>query len=337
LTPPTDAPGARRLTRVPLLIGSSLVALCAGGAAVAAAQTTTTPAETPTTTTSTTTTTTTTSTTDDAAAASEDAGGDETSAGDGSTSGEDELAARRAPLRLKVERVKPRKLFIYGGRKADFVYETGGGRADLRIAAVRKRTGDVVQRWTRNGVSSGERHHIFWKGEKKGGGKVGRGTYLFRVRERGGKTLARQRADGKRKLGVYPAKFPVRARHQYWDGWGAGRGHQGQDIGARCGARMVAAKAGRVAFRGYDGGGYGHYLAINIKGSNHAHVYAHLKNRPAVRQGARVKTGQRIGKVGQTGNASGCHLHFEYWKGSWGGGRATPAATKVLRKGDKWS
>jgi murein DD-endopeptidase MepM/ murein hydrolase activator NlpD len=313
-----------------------LVALCAGGAAVATAQSTTTSTET--TTTPTTTATEATSTTEDTANASEETGGDQTSAGDGATAGEEEqLAARRAGLRLKVERVKPRRLFIYGGRKADFVYETGGGRADLRIAAVRKRNGDVVQRWTRNGVSSGERHHIFWKGEKEGGGKVGRGTYLFRVREQGGKTLARDGADGKRKLGVYPAKFPVRARHQYWDGWGAGRGHQGQDIGARCGARMVAAKAGRVAYIGYDGGGYGHYLAINVKGSNHAHIYAHLKNRPAVRQGNRVKTGQRIGRVGQTGNASGCHLHFEYWKGSWGGGRATPAATKVLRKWDRWS
>jgi murein DD-endopeptidase MepM/ murein hydrolase activator NlpD len=334
LTPRTEAPDARRLTRVPVAVGSMLVALCAGGAAVATAQDTTT------TTTETTTTpaTTTTSTTDDTAATGEDTGGDQTSAGDGTTAGEEEeLAARRAVLRLKVERVKPRRFFIYSGRKIDFIYETGGGRADLRIAAVRKRTGDVVQRWTRNGASSGERHHIFWKGEKEGGGKVSRGTYLFRVRERGGKTLARDGADGKRKVGVYPAKFPVRARHQYWDGWGAGRGHQGQDIGARCGARMVAAKAGRVAYRGYDGGGYGHYLAINVKGANRAHIYAHLKNRPAVRQGARVKTGQRIGRVGETGNASGCHLHFEYWRGSWGSGHATAAATRVLRKWDSWS
>lgn len=332
MTPPTEAPDAR-LKRVPAVIGSMLVALCAGGAAAATAQTTTTT----TTETTTTTATTTTSTTDDATAASEDTGGDQTSAGDGTTAGEEELSARRRVLRLKVERVKPRKLFIHSGRKADFIYETGGGRADLRIAAVRKRTGKVVQRWTRNGVSSGERHHIFWKGEKEGGGKVGRGTYLFRVREQGGKTLARDGADGKRKLGIYPAKFPVRARHQYWDGWGAGRGHEGQDIGARCGARMVAAKAGRVAYRGYDGGGYGHYLAINVKGSNHAHIYAHLKNRPAVRQGARVKTGQRIGRVGQSGNATGCHLHFEYWRGSWGGGHATSSVTRVLRKWDRWS
>ena len=333
MTRPTAAPGSR-LTRVPILIGSMVVALCAGGAAVAAGQTTTTSTET-----TTTTPTTTTSTADDAATPTADDTATTDTAGTQDSSGttEEQQTAARGQLRLKVERVDRRKLFLRSGKRASFTYETGGGTADLRISAVKKSNGQVVERWMRENVSAGERHRIHWNGSKKGGGLVSRGTYSFRVKEADGSKLARDGADGTRRLGVYPAKFPVRGRHQYWDGWGAGRGHQGQDIGAKCGTRMVAAQAGRVAFRGFDGGGYGNYVAINVKGSNHAHVYGHLKRRAKVRRGERVKTGEVIGKVGQTGNAVGCHLHFEYWQGSWGSGHATSKVTRTLRKWDSWS
>jgi murein DD-endopeptidase MepM/ murein hydrolase activator NlpD len=328
LTRPTAAPGSS-LTRVPVLIGSIVVALCAGGAAVAAGQTTTAPTET---TATTTTSTTTTSTTDDASTAPADA--TEDSSG---TTTEEASSARQTDLRLKVERAQPDKLFLRSGKKASFTYETGGGSADLRIQAIKKSNGEVVQGWLRENVSSGERHRIHWNGSKKGGGKARKGTYVFRVQEVGGARLARDDADGNPTVGVYPAKFPVRGSHQYWDGWGAGRHHQGQDVGADCGTKLVAAQAGRVAFRGYDGGGYGNYVAINVRGVRRAHVYAHLKRRASVRRGERVRTGERIGRVGQTGNAVGCHLHFEYWKGRWGSGHAVSSVTKHHRKWDKWS
>jgi murein DD-endopeptidase MepM/ murein hydrolase activator NlpD len=42
-----------------------------------------------------------------------------------------------------------------------------------------------------------------------------------------------------------------------------------------------------------------------------------------VRIGQTVRTGQRLGDVGSTGDASGPHLHFEVWQGPWqAGGRA---------------
>ena len=43
----------------------------------------------------------------------------------------------------------------------------------------------------------------------------------------------------------------------------------------------------------------------------------HMQSLPLVRKGQTVAPGQTVGLVGDTGNASGCHLHFEIWKGKW--------------------
>jgi murein DD-endopeptidase MepM/ murein hydrolase activator NlpD len=129
--------------------------------------------------------------------------------------------------------------------------------------------------------------------------------------------------------------FPVRGKHQYWDGFGAGRGHTGQDIGAKCGTRIEVAQKGRVVEKGSDGGGYGNYAVINVKGDNTANLYGHMKGKARARDGERVDAGDFFGKVGQSGNATGCHLHFEYWKGSWPGGHPSRKVTRVLRKWDR--
>jgi murein DD-endopeptidase MepM/ murein hydrolase activator NlpD len=42
-------------------------------------------------------------------------------------------------------------------------------------------------------------------------------------------------------------------------------------------------------------------------------MYAHLRQPALVATGDPVYTGQQIGEVGDTGRASGCHLHFEEW------------------------
>lgn len=107
--------------------------------------------------------------------------------------------------------------------------------------------------------------------------------------------------------------FPVRAPHTYGDGLGAGRNHQGQDILADCGKRIVAARAGRVRVKDYQASGAGRFVVIRRSGKRAEDVYMHMKRRVAVRRGERIEKGELIGRVGSTGRSTACHLHFEIW------------------------
>lgn len=92
-----------------------------------------------------------------------------------------------------------------------------------------------------------------------------------------------------------------------------GRIHEGFDVTAACGTRLVAVRNGRVLRRGFDPVLYGNYLLIHGEGERRSYFYAHLRRPAGVRRGQRLFEGQRVGLVGETGNArgTGCHLHFE--------------------------
>lgn len=126
---------------------------------------------------------------------------------------------------------------------------------------------------------------------------------------------------GSTSLGAFTfvgAVFPVRGPHDYGEGaaaFGAGRAghvHQGQDVMARCGTPLVAARGGVVAMRGFQSLA-GNYLVIQDLLTGQGTMYAHLREPAEVRRGQRVETGQPIGVVGETGDATACHLHFELW------------------------
>jgi murein DD-endopeptidase MepM/ murein hydrolase activator NlpD len=131
--------------------------------------------------------------------------------------------------------------------------------------------------------------------------------------------------------------FPLPSKHTYGDGFGAGRGHDGQDLFAKCGRKLVAANDGKIQKSERDGSGYGNVVVLDVKGVDIDLLYAHMKKRN-VKVGDKVDPGDKIGEVGATGNASGCHLHFEMHKGDfWNGGHAMRKVTKYLKEWDKTS
>lgn len=86
--------------------------------------------------------------------------------------------------------------------------------------------------------------------------------------------------------------------------------HTGVDLTAAVGTPVVAAAAGVVQFVGFDSGYGKHVVLVHAQG--YTSYYAHLSSYAAgLRVGARVSQGQRLGAVGQTGVATGPHLHFE--------------------------
>jgi murein DD-endopeptidase MepM/ murein hydrolase activator NlpD len=129
--------------------------------------------------------------------------------------------------------------------------------------------------------------------------------------------------------------FPVVGKHDYGDGLGAGRDHQGQDLLADCGKRVVAAQAGRVQQRAYHGAA-GNYVVIDGEGRRQDAVYMHLMRRAEVGKGERVAAGETVGRVGDTGNTSACHLHFELWSdpGYYEGGKPIDPSP-FLRRWDR--
>jgi murein DD-endopeptidase MepM/ murein hydrolase activator NlpD len=84
--------------------------------------------------------------------------------------------------------------------------------------------------------------------------------------------------------------------------------HLGTDIAAPKGARVRAPAGGLVLFVG-DRGAYGQSIVID-HGRGLVTHYAHL-SRILVMAGDRVKRGQHIGAVGNTGRSTGPHLHYE--------------------------
>ncbi|MEX2253304.1 MAG: peptidoglycan DD-metalloendopeptidase family protein [Thermoleophilaceae bacterium] len=87
-----------------------------------------------------------------------------------------------------------------------------------------------------------------------------------------------------------------------------GRLHAGVDIAAPTGTAIRAAAAGRVVMAGMSGG-YGNYTCIQHGGALST-CYGH-QSRIGVSSGQSVSSGQVIGAVGNTGNSTGPHLHFE--------------------------
>lgn len=123
-----------------------------------------------------------------------------------------------------------------------------------------------------------------------------------------------------------PLQYPLLTGTTITSGFGprGGRMHQGADIFPGYGTPIYSIAAG-VVVEASSGGDYGNQVTIKhvIDGQQVLSRYAHMApGTMAVSVGQRVRVGQHIGGVGETGNAQGAHLHFEIRPG--GGAAVNP-------------
>jgi murein DD-endopeptidase MepM/ murein hydrolase activator NlpD len=90
-----------------------------------------------------------------------------------------------------------------------------------------------------------------------------------------------------------------------------GRTHQGQDVFAKCGTPLVAVTGGTIKFSGEQSLA-GNYIVLKAD-DGFDYAYMHLREPSPLKRDDTVTAGQRVGNVGDTGDAVGCHLHFEVW------------------------
>jgi len=118
------------------------------------------------------------------------------------------------------------------------------------------------------------------------------------------------------------AVFPLAGPHSFGGPEGrfgaprANHVHQGQDVMSAEGTPVVAPVAGTILTTSYQAGGAGYYAVEHTAVFDF--MFAHCQaGSLAVVTGQSVAPGQAICSVGQTGDATTPHLHFEMWVGGW--------------------
>jgi murein DD-endopeptidase MepM/ murein hydrolase activator NlpD len=85
--------------------------------------------------------------------------------------------------------------------------------------------------------------------------------------------------------------------------------HKGVDLSGKTGLPIHASGDGTVLVASYNGGGYGNMVEID-HGFGYTTRYAHLSEINVI-EGQKIKRGDKIGKLGNTGKSVGPHLHYE--------------------------
>ncbi len=217
----------------------------------------------------------------------------------------------------------------------------------VTVALVRVADGASVMAWPVVLVPE-TASSVTWDGRVEGVAQPA-GRYEFRVLDGavgGGAGVQAASAPAALATGAFDLVdhiFPVRGRHSFGSGQAAfgaqrnGHTHQGHDVFAACGTRMVAARGGVVKLNRFERSA-GNYLVIDGEGTDVDYVYMHLQEPSPLVKGARVLTGQVIGDVGDSGDAHGCHLHFELWGApGWYTGGAPIDPQVVLKAWDAYS
>jgi hypothetical protein len=229
------------------------------------------------------------------------------------------------------------RFLFEGGRLATVsFYVRGKAPVDVAVDVVRATDQVAVAHVAVPAAAPGTVQSVDWDGTV-GGVAQPEGRYVFQVSAAtavSGARAAQAVAPSARRESFWIVRnvFPIAGPHTYGDGFGVNRGshvHEGQDVMADCGTPLVAAHSGRVKFVGKQALA-GNYLVIASDDGTADYVYMHLRDRALVAKGATVATGQPVGFVGRTGDATACHLHFELWPApGWytGGHAADPLPT----------
>ncbi len=96
-----------------------------------------------------------------------------------------------------------------------------------------------------------------------------------------------------------------------------GKQHNGADLTGPLGTPIYAARDGEVIAAG-PASGFGNWIVLqhDVNGKRVDTVYGHMQRSGVlVRVGQRVKAGEMIGRIGNEGQSTGPHLHFEVWDG----------------------
>jgi hypothetical protein len=243
----------------------------------------------------------------------------------GSPSGTPAASPSAGAITLLAGKTTPRKSFYFGYRYPSLTYTIGSTQPenDLQIDVVDS-AGAVVKTFYREDVAPNVEGKVRWDGTTNEGRPARNGKFSFRVSPQSPTATppAARKASSSTTLSLgfafYGYAFPILGSHEYGMSagrFGAGRSghtHQGQDVMAACGTPLVAARGGQVQYSGYQGAA-GNYIVIDGRGTGNDFMYAHLAEPSPLHTGETVRTGQPIGVVGETGDAQGCHLHFEMW------------------------
>jgi murein DD-endopeptidase MepM/ murein hydrolase activator NlpD len=233
--------------------------------------------------------------------------------------------------------VAPDDAYFAGRRPATlrYVFRSAGERRRIGIEVVRVRTRQVVERWQRPAGAPGTPHARRWHGSRRSGAPAPDGKYAFRITSPGEPPFPAWRFD------LHGHRFPVEAGHgtrgpigDFGAPRAGGRIHEGFDVTAPCGTPLLAIRAGRVERTGYDPELYGHFIEVDARQSPLDYFYAHMIGPARADRGESVKTSERLGKIGLTGNAAGtpCHLHIEIRRA----GRLLDPEP-ILRRWDRYS
>lgn len=238
------------------------------------------------------------------------------------------------------------RVYLFGrSAPVTFRIDDGAETVSVRLVVLSATTGTKVRTINLGDQTTGVVHSYRFSGREEGALPAGRYRIRVRARDAAGNGLVRSAGTSAvDEIGVYPYRFPLKGNFPYGDPgsrFGAprsGHKHQGQDIAAPEGTQVRAPRGGVVKTVAFQKDGAGHYIVIDAAGENRDYVFMHLQTDSIrVEQGQRVKTGEWIGNVGNTGASFGAHLHFEIWQGPWYAGGEPIDPYELLRRWDSWS